>query len=120
MHGYVARPSTIGESLGQRHRTVEGLGMSPPSTHWTARRVLVTGASGFVGSWVVKALLERQAEVSALVREVDYRSELVRSGAVRQLSVVNGCLEDYATVERAINEHEADTVFHLAAQGIVG
>ena len=94
--------------------------MSADSTHWTSRRVLVTGASGFVGSWVVKALLDRQAEVTALVRDLDGRSELVRSGAIQEVAVVNGCLEDYAAVERAINEHEVDTVFHLAAQGIVG
>jgi CDP-glucose 4,6-dehydratase len=34
--------------------------------------------------------------------------------------VVNGALEDYAAVERAINEHEIETVFHLGAQTIVG
>jgi CDP-glucose 4,6-dehydratase len=36
------------------------------------------------------------------------------------VTVVNGCLEDYAALERAVNEHECDTVFHLAAQAIVG
>jgi CDP-glucose 4,6-dehydratase len=87
---------------------------------WTARRVLVTGATGFVGSWLVKALLRRQAQVVALVRDLDHHSELVRSGAIRHVAVVNGCLEDYAAVERAINEHEVDTVFHLGAQAIVG
>jgi CDP-glucose 4,6-dehydratase len=80
----------------------------------------VTGASGFVGSWVVKLLLDRQASVTALVRDLDHRSEFVRSGAIHKVAVVNGCLEDYPAVERAINEYEVDCVFHLAAQGIVG
>jgi CDP-glucose 4,6-dehydratase len=87
---------------------------------WPARRALVTGATGFVGSWLVKALLRRQAQVVALVRDLDHQSELVRSGAIRQVTVVNGRLEDYAAVERAVNEHEVDTVFHLGAQAIVG
>jgi CDP-glucose 4,6-dehydratase len=69
---------------------------------------------------VVKALLDRQASVTVFVRDLDHRSELIRSGAIRQVGVVNGCLEDFAAVERAINEYEVDTVFHLAAQGIVG
>ena len=80
----------------------------------------MTGATGFVGSWLVKALVRRKAQVVALVRDLDHQSELVRSGAIRRVTVVNGCLEDFAALERAINEHEVDTVFHLAAQAIVG
>ncbi len=87
---------------------------------WNARRVFVTGATGFVGSWLVKALLRNGAEVVILVRDLDHQSELVRSGAIRRVTVVNGCLEDYASLERAINEHEVEIVFHLGAQAIVG
>jgi CDP-glucose 4,6-dehydratase len=83
-------------------------------------RVLVTGATGMVGSWLVKALLDRQAYVVGLIRDADPQSELYRSGDVNQITVVNGPLEDFATVERAINEQEIDTVFHLGAQTIVG
>lgn len=87
---------------------------------WSGRRVFVTGATGFVGSWLVKGLLERGAAVVALIRDLDDHSELVRSAAIRQISVIRGCLEDYASVERAINEGEIDTVFHLGAQALVG
>jgi CDP-glucose 4,6-dehydratase len=87
---------------------------------WSGRRTFVTGATGLVGSWLVKALVERQAYVVALVRDWDPQSELVRSGAIHEVHVVNGVLEDYATVERAVNEHEVETVFHLGAQTIVG
>jgi CDP-glucose 4,6-dehydratase len=80
----------------------------------------VTGATGFVGSWLAKALVRRGARVLALARDLDYQSELVRSGTIRRVSIVNGCLEDYAALERAINEFEIDTVFHLGAQAIVG
>lgn len=94
--------------------------MKAESYDWSARRVLVTGASGFVGSWLVKALVGRGARVVALIRDQDQESELCRTGIIRHITVVTGCLEDYATVERAINECEVDTVFHLAAQAIVG
>ncbi len=83
-------------------------------------RVLVTGATGIVGSWLCRELTARGARVVALVRDPDPQSELYRSGDVLRTSVVAGPLEDYATVERAINEHEVTMVFHLGAQAIVG
>jgi CDP-glucose 4,6-dehydratase len=87
---------------------------------WKTRRVLVTGATGVIGSWLAKDLLADGADVVALVWEADERSELYRSGAIRRMTVVNGALEDFWTLERAINRYEVDTVFHLGAQTIVG
>ncbi|MDQ3675018.1 MAG: GDP-mannose 4,6-dehydratase [Gemmatimonadota bacterium] len=83
-------------------------------------RVFVTGASGIVGSWLTRRLVEAGAYVVALVRDADPHSELFRSGIAGQVSIVNGSLEDYGTLERAINEHETDLVLHLGAQTIVG
>jgi CDP-glucose 4,6-dehydratase len=87
---------------------------------WKDRRIFVTGATGLVGAWLVKELLARGAYVVALVRDEDPQSELFRSGDIRRISVVSGALEEFLTLERAISEHEPDTVFHLAAQPIVG
>jgi len=87
---------------------------------WTEKRVLVTGATGLVGTWLVKSLLEKKAHVIILVRDHDPQSELVRSRLINQTTVVNGALEDIHAIDRAINEHEVDTVFHLGAQTIVG
>ena len=87
---------------------------------WKDRRVFVTGATGMVGSWLVKELLAQRAYVVVLVRDADPQSELYRSGDVQRLVVVNGVLEDFWTSERVINEHQVDTVFHQGAQTIVG
>lgn len=87
---------------------------------WGNRRVLVTGATGIVGSWLVKELFQRGATVIALVRDADPQSELVRSGDIGRTVVVNGELEDERVVQRAVNEHEVDTIFHLGAQTLVG
>ena len=87
---------------------------------WQDRRVFVTGATGLVGSWLTRALLEAGAYVAVLVRDWDPQSELIRRGAIQQTHVVTGRLEDYDTLERALSEHEVDTVFHLGAQAIVG
>lgn len=84
------------------------------------RRVLVTGATGLVGSWLCRRLLDDGAHVVALVRDWDPQSEFIRSGDIKRCAVVSGCLEDYPTVVRAIADHGIDTVFHLGAQAIVG
>src|SRR5947207_9966334 len=87
---------------------------------WTDRRVLVTGCSGLVGAWTVRALLERGAHVVGLVRDWVAGSELVRSGLLNRIDVVRGGVENYELVERALAEYEIQTVIHLAAQTIVG
>lgn len=87
---------------------------------WQGRRVFVTGATGIIGSWVVRDLLQQGAYVVALVQDANPQSELHRSGYIQRISVVNGALEDFWTLERAINLYEIDTVFHLGAQTIVG
>ncbi|MBS0603532.1 MAG: GDP-mannose 4,6-dehydratase [Verrucomicrobia bacterium] len=87
---------------------------------WINKNVFVTGATGFLGYWLTKALVQEKANVVTLVRDHDPQSALFRSKLHRKTRVVQGALEDYASLERAINEHEIDTVFHLGAQTIVG
>ena len=87
---------------------------------WSSRRVLITGATGMVGSWLVKELLNEQAYIVALVFDADPQSELYRSSDVTRVSVVSGRLQDIETLERTIVLHEIDTVFHLGAQTLVG
>jgi len=87
---------------------------------WRDRRVFVTGATGMVGFWLVKDLLGAGARVIALVRDPDPQAGFFSSGDYRQVSLVQGNVEDFSSLERALNEHEVDTVFHLAAQPIVG
>lgn len=87
---------------------------------WSDKRVFVTGATGMVGAWLIKELLAQGAYVVALVRDADPQSELFRSRAIEKVTVVNGALENLWDLERAVNENEVDTVFHLGAQTIVG
>lgn len=89
------------------------------SLFWKNKRVLVTGATGLIGSWLVEALLQREAYVVALIRDADPQSLLYQSGLIQKISIVQGELEDFRSTERAINEQEIDTVFHLGAQTLV-
>jgi CDP-glucose 4,6-dehydratase len=82
--------------------------------------VLVTGAHGLLGSWLVKALLEGGARVVALRRDEPAVSSLGLLGLEREVDVVHGDVRDGEVVARALNEYEIDSVFHLAAQTLVG
>jgi CDP-glucose 4,6-dehydratase len=89
-------------------------------TAWPDRSVFVTGAYGLLGSWLVKALLAKGAAVTVLKRDAVSSSALVLEGTERRVNVVHGDVCDPALLERALGEYEVDTVFHLAAQAIVG
>jgi CDP-glucose 4,6-dehydratase len=107
--------------VGQWEGSLENLGGLILNTDfWKNRNVFVTGATGLLGSWLVKNLLERDANITCLVRDWVPNSYLVLSGNIDKVTVVRGELEDYHTVLRAINEYEIETVFHLGAQTIVG
>ena len=90
------------------------------SRFWADRPTLVTGATGLVGAWLVKALVQAGADVVCLVRDWVPESELVRSGTLAKVTVIRGDVRDQAALERALGEHEINTVVHLAAQTIVG
>ena len=87
---------------------------------WRDRSTFVTGATGLLGSCLVRRLVEMKASVTCLVRDWVPGSELVRSGFFGSVNVVRGDVRDQELLERAIGESEACTVFHLAAQTIVG
>ncbi|MBN1506869.1 MAG: NAD-dependent epimerase/dehydratase family protein, partial [Sedimentisphaerales bacterium] len=89
------------------------------SGFWLDRPVLVTGATGLVGAWLVRRLKEAGADVVALVRDWVPQSELARCRLIEQIRVVRGDVRDQALLERALGEYEVDTVVHLAAQTIV-
>ena len=87
---------------------------------WRQRRVLVTGCTGVLGSWLVLRLLELGADVVGLVRDWVPRSQLVLSGAAERIVTVRGDVTDATLTERIFSEYEIETCFHLAAQTTVG
>lgn len=86
---------------------------------WLDRPVFVTGATGLVGGWLVRRLLEARADVVCLVRDWVPQSELVRGGLLEQVKTVRGDVRERELLERTLGEYEIDTVIHLAAQTIV-
>jgi CDP-glucose 4,6-dehydratase len=84
------------------------------------KNVFVTGAYGLLGAWLVDALLEDGADVTVLKRDDNPRAALSLLDLERRVNIVRGDLRDFTLMQRALGEYEVDTVFHLAAQTIVG
>ena len=93
---------------------------APATSFWRDRPVFITGGTGLVGSWLVRRLVEAEADVVCLVRDWVPQSELVRANLIERVKVVRGDVCDQALLERTLGEYEINTVIHLAAQTIVG
>jgi CDP-glucose 4,6-dehydratase len=80
----------------------------------------VTGAQGFVGSWLTERLLDEGAKVVTLLRDVEPDARFNADGLAERCVLVRADLADYEGLTRTLNEHDIRAVFHLAAQTIVG
>jgi len=87
---------------------------------WADRNVFVTGATGFVGAHVARGLVEQGARVVCLQRDAVRANSLDFFDLRRRVTIISGAVEDFALMERVLNEYEVEAVFHLAAQALVG
>jgi CDP-glucose 4,6-dehydratase len=87
---------------------------------WTGKNVFVTGADGFIGGWLAKGLVDAGAKVTVIIRDLKRQNALDFHSIREKTTIVVGDIADYSVISRALNEYEIDTVFHLAAQAIVG
>lgn len=85
-------------------------------------RALVTGARGFAGSWLARALLDRGTPVVVLDRPPPpgRPTTLELLGLEDEVAEVSADLGDREALAEVLRAHRVDTVFHLAAQTIVG
>ena len=90
------------------------------SNFWKNRKVFVTGATGFLGSWLTAELINQGACVLALIRDQVPESNFNLMELCQRTVIVNGSVSDLEVVSRAFQEYEIEYCFHVAAQAIVG
>jgi len=103
--------------MGWRQGSLEGVEMT--AAFWQDRPTFVTGATGLLGSWLVRRLLDAGADVVCLVRDWVPQSELVSSRLIERAKVIRGDVRDQTLIERVLGEYEIDAILHLAAQTVV-
>jgi CDP-glucose 4,6-dehydratase len=97
---------------------LEGLGVEPD--FWRGRRVLLTGHTGFKGSWLALWLESLGADVVGLANGVPTTPSLFEDARVRDgLRSLEGDVRDLQAVEDALAESRAEVVIHMAAQSLV-
>jgi CDP-glucose 4,6-dehydratase len=101
-------------------RSHGGYGEKMKKKYWENKNVFVTGCTGFLGSYLTKELINQGANITGLVRDFVPNSNFYTNKNNKKINIVKGALEDIYILERTLGEYEIDTVFHLAAQAIVG
>lgn len=87
---------------------------------WNKRKVLITGHTGFKGTWLTKILLELGAEVCGYSRCCEKSPSLfVLSDVEKDIVHIKGDVRDYTHLQEVFTSFQPEMVFHLAAQPIV-
>ena len=82
-------------------------------------KILVTGASGFVGSFIAKRLIEDGENVIGVTRTFPYKDNISYYGLKGKMDVATGDLTDSYFVERTLNHYQPNLIIHFAAMAIV-
>ena len=90
------------------------------SEFWQAKKVLVTGHTGFKGGWLAIWLQSLGAEVIGIALEPDSEPNLFQQADVEQgMTSIIGDIRNLDFVKKTIDHYQPEIVFHLAAQALV-
>lgn len=104
--------------MGDRPGEVETLAMSPE--FWKNRRVLITGHTGFKGSWLSFWLQELHAAVGGLALDPPTTPSFFHLvGVGDRMDDRRGDIRDLEIVRSAVGEFAPEIVIHMAAQALV-
>ncbi|MDP8212332.1 MAG: GDP-mannose 4,6-dehydratase [Candidatus Zapsychrus exili] len=85
---------------------------------WKNRRVLITGANGFLAGWLSKDLIDRGAQLCALIYQKNPVSIFETKKLAKDSNVIYGDILDFNSMKKMLKDHNIQTIFHLGAQAI--
>ena len=109
----------MGEWEGTVEDVVTPLPLFDLSSHYRGRRVLVTGHTGFKGTWLAAWLAEMGAEVTGFSLAPEDSPSLFDLAKLDLAADVRGDVRDAALLERVFESSQPQIVFHMAAQPLV-
>jgi CDP-glucose 4,6-dehydratase len=86
----------------------------PRHRFWAGKTVVVAGAAGFLGGWLVRRLLEYDAKVITIVRGPNKHSQVFMESLIDQTSFELGSVDDSDFLERIFSKYAIDAFFHAA------
>ena len=94
--------------------------MSSLLDFFSGKRVMITGHTGFKGSWLTFLLREYGAQVLGYSLEPSRDNYLFNILKLQnRINHINGDVRDYQKLSVTMNNFSPDFVFHLAAQALV-
>jgi CDP-glucose 4,6-dehydratase len=104
--------------MGKRQSPMEGLAMN--STFWQGKRVVLTGHTGFKGSWMSLWLQSLGAELTGFALPPRTRSSLFQEAKIADgMRSIIGDIRDLTAVQQAMQAARPEIVIHMAAQPLV-
>ena len=88
-------------------------------TFFSKKKVLITGHTGFKGSWLTKILTQNNAIVLGYSLEAGKNSHFTMLNMGQEIESVYGDIRDKEKLSNVISEFAPEIVFHLAAQPLV-
>jgi len=89
---------------------------------WNNKNVLITGISGFAGSYLARHLIDQGADIFGLVRrraDGSLPNNIREKNIANSITFIEGNLEDITGMATALDISDPDVIFHLAAQSFV-
>ena len=96
------------------------MGINKKDSFWANKKVLITGHTGFKGSWLSLLLLELEANIIGFSLEHQSFPNIYDSLSIsRRIKDIRGNIENYKTINQVIDEHNPEIIIHMAAQALV-